>query len=280
MSIQLTIKNAVDSLGTVRESGADVAKLSGKTALITGGSQGIGLAIAQAFIEEGGQVVITGRSQSALDQAVTQLGAEKVLACAGDVRDREHARSTVAASMERFGRIDILVNNAALERSSGPAITTSLDEFEETFAVNLFAPLNWTQLVWKASMQAHGGNVLMISSLGSITLYANMGAYQASKAALNHLTRTLAAEVGPGVRVNAILPGLIKTEMSRKAWEPNEEKFSRNLPMERLGEPEDVAKAAVFLASDDSSWITGESLVIDGGTIIQWGRLRKKPRAS
>ncbi len=252
-------------------------KLSGKTALITGGSQGIGLAIAQAFIQEGGQLVITGRSQSALDQAVALLGADKVLAYAGDVRDREHARATIAAAMQRFGCIDILVNNAALERSSGPVITTPLDEFEETYAVNVFAPLHWTQQVWQASMKAHGGNVLMISSLGSITLYANMGAYLSSKAALNHLTRTLAAEIGPGVRVNAILPGLIKTEMSKKAWGPYEEKFARNLPMERLGEPEDIARAAVFLASDDSSWITGESLVIDGGTIIQWGRMRKKP---
>jgi len=254
-----------------------VAKLSGKTALITGGSQGIGLAIAQAFIREGSKVVITGRSQIALDKARAQLGEDQVLTCAGDVRDREHAQATIAAAMERFGGIDILVNNAALERSSGPAITTSMDEFEETYAVNVFAPLYWTQQVWQASMQTHGGNVLMISSLGSITLYANMGAYLSSKAALNHLTRTLAAEVGPDVRVNAILPGLIKTEMSRKAWEPYEEKFARNLPLERLGEPEDVAQAAVFLASDDSSWITGESLVIDGGTIIQWGRLRKKP---
>lgn len=252
-------------------------KLSGKTALITGGSQGIGLAIAQAFIQEGAKVVITGRTQSALDQAVELLGADRALACAGDVRDRAHTQATVAAALQRFGRIDILVNNAALERSSGPAISTSLDEFEETYAVNVFAPLYWTQQVWQASMQIHGGNVLMISSLGSISLYANMGAYMTSKAALNHLTRVLAAEVGPGVRVNAILPGLIKTEMSRKAWEPYEERFARNLPMERLGEPEDIAKAAVFLASDDSSWITGESLLIDGGTLIQWGRLRKKP---
>jgi len=253
-----------------------MAKLSGKTALITGGSKGIGLAIARDILREGGKVAITGRSQAALDEARQELGGEGVLTFACDVCDREGAQACISETVQQFGRIDILINNAALDRPSGPTISTPMADFEETYAVNVFAPLFWTQQVWKASMEEQGGVVLMVSSLGSVSLFANMGAYHSSKAALNHLTRILAAEVGPGVRVNAILPGLIKTEMSRSAWGKHEEAFARNLPMERLGTVEDVASAALFLISDDSAWITGETLVIDGGTLIQWGRMRKK----
>jgi 3-oxoacyl-[acyl-carrier protein] reductase len=125
-------------------------------------------------------------------------------------------------------------------------------------------------------MKEHGGVVLNNASLGAFALFPNMGAYNSSKAALVHLTRVLAAELGPKVRVNAVAPGLIKTEMSRRAWSRIEEKFAARLPLERLGEAEDVARAALFLLGDDSSWITGETLVVDGGTIVQWGKLPRR----
>jgi len=250
-------------------------KLEGKVVLITGGSAGIGLAIAEEVLAEGGQVVITGRGQAALDKAREQLGGS-VMTFAGDAGDREATRQCVDLAVSRFGRIDVLVNNAALERPSGPTITAKLGDFEDTYALNVFAPLFWSQEVWRASMEEHGGVIINMSSLGGTHLYPNMGAYLSSKAALNHLTRILAAELGPGVRVNAIAPGLIKTEMSKSAWSKVETRFAAALPLQRLGEPIDVARAAIFLMSEDSAWITGDVLLIDGGTVVQWGRAHKK----
>jgi len=252
-----------------------MARLDGKVVLITGGSQGIGFAMAKEVLAEGGQVVITGRNQPALDAARDQLG-DRVMTFAGDASDRQATQECVNLAVSRFGRIDVLVNNAALDRPSGPTITASLKDFEETYALNVFAPLFWSQEVWRASMEEHGGVILNVSSLGGTHLYPHMGAYLSSKAALNHLTRILAAELGPGVRVNAIAPGLIKTEMSKSAWSKHETRFAAALPLERLGEPVDVARSAIFLMCDDSAWVTGEILLIDGGTVIQWGRPHKK----
>jgi NAD(P)-dependent dehydrogenase (short-subunit alcohol dehydrogenase family) len=249
-----------------------MGKLDGKVALITGGSRGIGFAIAKEIVTEGGRVLITGREQATLDSAGLKLG-DCASTFAGDAADREKARECVGQAIAKFGRIDILVNNAALQRQSGPTISMPIEDCEATYAVNVFAPLFWAQEVWKASMREHGGAVLNVSSLGAFALYPNMGAYHSSKAALNHLTRILAAEMGPGVRVNAVAPGIIRTEMSSEAWENREERFTRRMPLGRLGEPEDVARSVLFLVCDESSWITGETLVIDGGSIVQGARM-------
>ena len=126
----------------------------------------------------------------------------------------------------------------------------------------------WTQLAWKSWMQEHGGSVLNIASVGGLSVETSIGAYNATKAALLHLTRTLAAELAPGVRVNAIAPGLVKTDMARALWEPHEAAMAGVMPLGRLGEPADIANAATFLASDKASWITGSTLVVDGGALL------------
>ena len=252
-----------------------MSRLEDKVAIVTGASRGIGYAIAAALVEAGASVMITGRREDSLRAAAAGLG-ERAATWCGDAASAEVAEACIGETLRRFGSIDILVNNAALNPQKGPTIAMALDDFDAAYALNVRAPLVWTQLAWNRWMRESGGAVLNISSLGGVTLYPNMGAYNSSKAALNHLTRVLAAELGPRVRVNALVPGIIKTEASSPAWRDREERIAGKLPMERLGECEDVAKAALFLVSDDASWITGASLTIDGGALIQWGR--GKPR--
>jgi NAD(P)-dependent dehydrogenase (short-subunit alcohol dehydrogenase family) len=203
------------------------------------------------------------------------LGSDNA-AWAGDASDEAQARECVAETMRRFGRIDILVNNAGGSFQRHHIMDMPLAEFDATWALNVRTPLMWTQLVWRSWMAQAGGVVINMSSLGGISLQPGMGAYCASKAALNHLTRMLAADLGPTVRVNAIAPGLIKTEQSAPAWTNNEAAIASRMPLGRLGESVDIAQAALFLASDASSWITGEVLIVDGGANVQLGRSRRK----
>ncbi|HEY5887865.1 MAG TPA: SDR family oxidoreductase, partial [Acidimicrobiales bacterium] len=173
----------------------------------------------------------------------------------------------VAATVERFGRVDILVNNAATNPYQGPTIDVDLSRYDKTFQVNLRGPLVWTQLAHRASMAEHGGSVINIASVGGLSVEPSIGVYNTTKAGIIYLTRTLAAELGPQVRVNAIAPGLVRTDFARALWETHEEALARRLPTRRLGEPEDIAGAALFLASDLASWITGHTLVVDGGAL-------------
>ena len=135
--------------------------------------------------------------------------------------------------------------------------------------VNLRGPFVWTQAAWRASMQEHGGVVINIASVGGLSVGTEIGIYNTTKAALLYLTRTLAAELAPKVRVNAIAPGLVKTQLARALWEPNEELLAKTTPLKRLGEPQDIANAALFLASDLSSWMTGQHVVVDGGALVR-----------
>ena len=242
-------------------------RLDGRVALITGGSRGIGLAIAQEMAASGARVMISSRKADGLEAAVATLDGEGAwfAANAGDPSD---AAACVAATVERFGTVDILVNNAATNPYMGKTIDIDRPRLDKTISVNLAGPLMWTQLAWQAAMRERGGNVLNIASIGGMSVETSIGAYNATKAALLHLTRTLAAELGPGVRVNAIAPGLVKTDMARALWEPNEAAIAKTLPMHRLGEPADIGRAAVFLCSDAASWITGTSLVVDGGALL------------
>ena len=182
--------------------------------------------------------------------------------------------------MGLYGRIDILVNNAAMNPQMGPTIDLALDDFDAVLRLNLRAPLMWSQQSWRASMRGHGGVILNVASLGGLMLYPHMGAYNTSKAALVYLTKVLAAELGPQVRVNALAPGVIRTEMSMAAWRGERgAKFAARLPLQRLGEAQDVARSALFLVSDAAAWITGETLTIDGGTAVQMGRARPRSGA-
>ena len=170
--------------------------------------------------------------------------------------------------MDRFGRIDILVNNAATNPYMGRSIDIDLPRFDKTWQVNYRGPVVWCQEAWWASMREHGGAILNIASVGGLSVETSIGHYNVTKAALIHLTRTLAADLAPGVRVNAIAPGLVKTDFARALWEPAEDAVAARMPLKRLGEPADIAGVALFLASDLASWITGQTIVVDGGGLL------------
>ncbi|HET9543318.1 MAG TPA: SDR family oxidoreductase [Acidimicrobiales bacterium] len=241
--------------------------LEGRVALVTGASKGIGRSIAATLAASGAKVMLSSRKQDALDEAAAGMDGE-VAAFAANAGDPDEAEACVAATVERFGRVDVLVNNAATNPYMGPAIDIDLARYDKTFQVNLRGPLVWTQLAHRASMAEHGGSVINIASVGGLSVEPSIGIYNTTKAGIIHLTKTLAAELGPKVRVNAIAPGLVKTDFARALWEAHEEALARRLPTKRLGEPEDVAGAALFLASDLSSWITGHTLVVDGGALV------------
>jgi NAD(P)-dependent dehydrogenase (short-subunit alcohol dehydrogenase family) len=245
-------------------------RLDGKVALVTGASKGIGRAIAAAFAASGARVMISSRKQPALDEAAASMQGD-VATFAAHAGDPERADACVAATVERFGAVDILVNNAATNPYMGPTIDIDAPRFDKTVEVNWRGPLMWTQKAWHASMRERGGVVLNIASIGGLSVEPTIGIYNGTKAALIHLTRTLAAELAPGVRVNAIAPGLVKTDMARALWEPNEDAMARRMPLRRLGVPDDIANAAVFLASDAASWITGTTTVVDGGALLGGG---------
>ena len=160
------------------------------------------------------------------------------------------------------------MNNAATNPYMGRMIDIDLPRLDKTYDVNLRGAFVWVQEAYRRSMAEHGGNVVNISSIGGLSVETSIGHYNVTKAALLHLTRSLAKELAPSVRVNAICPGLVKTDMARALWEGNEDAVSRFVPLGRLGEPEDIARAAVFLASDASSWMTGTMLVVDGGMLL------------
>src|SRR3954463_3392916 len=240
----------------------------GRVALITGGTRGIGLGIAQELVTRGARVGGTARKPEELDAVVAELSAEVAAAARGSADDEAHQAEAVALAVERFGRLDLLVNNAAVNPQYGPLVEADLSAVRKVFEVNVTAVLGWTQQAWRASMNEHGGSILNVASVGGIRAGAPIGAYNASKAALIHLTRQLAVELGPSVRVNAIAPAVVKTTFAKALYEGREDDVAQAYPLKRLGVPEDTAKAAAFLLSDDASWITGETLVVDGGVTL------------
>ncbi|MHB8464735.1 MAG: SDR family oxidoreductase [Acidimicrobiales bacterium] len=245
-------------------------RLDGKTALITGASKGIGLAIAQGFAEAGASVMLSSRKPDGLEAAAATIKGDDVAWTAANAGDEDAPARVVAATLERFGRVDILVNNAAANPYMGPTLGISASQMDKTHQVNQRAIVLWTAVAWREWMEAHGGTVLNIASVGGMhTDGGAIGYYNTTKAAVIHLTKQLASELAPSVRVNGIAPGLVKTDFARALWERNEEAIARQLPLRRLGEPSDIGSAAVFLASDAASWITGQTIVIDGGMLIR-----------
>ncbi len=242
-------------------------RLDGKVALVTGASRGIGLAIAQAMSHSGASVMLTSRKLDALETAAAAIGGETEVFPA-NAGDPDAIEACVAATVKRFGSIDILVNNAATNPYFGRAIDIDLPRYDKTWQVNVRGMLVCTQAAYRASMAKNGGTVINLASIGGITVEAGIGVYNTTKAAVMHLTRNLAAELGPNVRVNAIAPGLVKTDLARALWEENEDTIARHLPLRRLGEPADIAATALFLASDAASWITGQTFVVDGGATL------------
>lgn len=248
--------------------------VTGRTAIVTGASRGIGLSIAAHLLAAGGNVAITARKPDELDAALSELDAgDRAIAIPGNSDDPQHRTAAVAEVIERFGSLDYLVNNAATNPQYGPLVDADLGAVSKIFSVNVVACLGWVQEAWRAWMAEHGGAILNVASLGGVRPGGGIGAYNASKAALIHLTRQLAIEVGPKVRVNAVAPAVVKTKFARALYEDHEAEVAASYPLQRLGAPDDVGAAARFLLSDEASWITGETLVLDGGVVhASWHR--------
>jgi NAD(P)-dependent dehydrogenase (short-subunit alcohol dehydrogenase family) len=248
----------------------DRFRLDGRVALVTGASRGIGSAIAEALAEQGAHVVLSSRKQTDLDAESERINArfpEKTVAIAAHAGRTEELTHLVDEVLSRFGRIDILVNNAATNPYFGPVLGADLGAWDKTFEVNLRGVFQLTKLVYDASMEKNGGAVVNVASIGGLRPGFGLGVYNITKAGVIMLTRQLARELGGKVRVNAVAPGLVKTRFAEALW-GNEAILERVLasnPMGRIGMPDEIAGAVAFLASDAASYINGEVLVIDGG---------------
>ncbi|WP_330309147.1 MULTISPECIES: SDR family oxidoreductase [unclassified Streptomyces] len=240
--------------------------IEGRAAIVTGASRGIGLAVAQALADAGARVCVTARDPDGVARAAERVGG---IGLAGSVADPAHLWELTELALREFGRIDVVVNNAATNQPYGPLMDAEPDRWREAFTVNVEAPLRLVQYVWRAWMGEHGGAVVNICTEGAGHVGPHVGAYGTSKAALLHLTQQLAGELAPKVRVNSVSPGLVRTEMARFVWEDGEDELGAGLPLGRIGRPEDIARAVLWLASDAAEWITGADLLVDGGTRVR-----------
>lgn len=247
-------------------------RFDGRVAIVTGSSRGIGLGIAERLVAEGARVCITARNQETLDEAVQGLGGpEHAIAVAGKADNEDHQADAVARTVESFGRVDMLVNNTGINPAYGPLIDLDHGVARKTFEVNVLGALSWTQLVHREWMAEHGGSVLNVSSVAGLKPAPGIGYYGATKAMLTHMTQELAVELGPDVRVNGVAPAVVKTRFATALYEGKEDEIASQYPLRRLGIPSDVSSAAAFLLSDEASWITGQTLVLDGGVTLTGG---------
>ena len=246
--------------------------MAGKNALITGGTRGIGLAIAKGFLESGANVTIASRKQENVDTAVAELGdADRVLGVAAHVGKGEDRDRLIGAAEDRFGTVNVLVNNAGTNPFYGNIVDAEEWAWDKTMEVNLKAPYLLSVGLGKKMMEDGGGSIINIASIAGISASKNQGIYSITKCALIMLTKVLARDMGHGgVRANAILPGLIKTELSRALWENEEvlDRFTQNAAVGRIGQVDELIGAAVFLASDASSYTSGAVIQVDGGMVI------------
>lgn len=250
---------------------APLPELSGKVALVTGASRGIGYGVAEALVARGDRVVITGRNEDALKEAVERLGADRVLGVAGKAHDEAHQAVAVDRAMETFGRVDFLVNNAGTNPVFGAIADLDLNVARKVFETNVISALGFAQKTWHAWQKDNGGAIVNIASVAGLSASPFIGAYGISKAAMVNLTLQLAHEFAPVVRVNAIAPAVVKTKFAQALYEGREAEAAAGYPLGRLGVPSDIGGAADFLTSDKSDWITGQTLVVDGGIFLNAG---------
>ncbi|WP_436433801.1 SDR family oxidoreductase [Kocuria marina] len=248
--------------------------LNGKIAVVTGASRGIGLAIAHDLVAHGATVCLTARHEDALQEAAAELPEGSVITVAGRSDDPDHRKQVLDTVAEHFGGLDILVNNAGINPVYGPLSELDLDAARKVFEVNVFGTLAWVQDVLAhpgLDFTARHGTVVNLSSVSADTPSPGIGLYGISKAAVSHLTRTLAVELGPEIRVNAVSPAVVKTKFSRALYEGREEEVAADYPLQRLGTPEDIAGAVTYLVSAQASWVTGQVLTLDGGLLTAGG---------
>jgi len=252
--------------------------LTGKIAIVTGSSRGIGLAIAAALAEHGARVVISSRKQEACDEVAQAINAQhgegRAIAVAANISAKDDLQNLVDETRKAFGRIDVLVCNAASNPYYGPMAGISDDQFRKILENNVIANHWLIAMVAPEMLEREEGSIIIVSSIGGLTSSTMIGAYNISKAADFQLARNLAAEFGPKkVRVNCIAPGLVKTDFARALWEnPDTLKaVTRSTPLRRIGEPHEIAGAAVYLASPASTFMTGQTMIVDGGSTIGVG---------
>ncbi|MBA2812777.1 SDR family oxidoreductase [Streptomyces sp. KM273126] len=250
---------------------AQLPEPSGKVALITGASRGIGYGVAEALVRRGDRVCITGRNEDALKEAVERLGADRVIGVPGKAHDEAHQAVAVERTMEAFGRVDFLVNNAGTNPVFGPIADLDLNVARKVFETNVVSALGFAQKTWHAWQKDNGGAIVNIASITGVSASPFIGAYGISKAAMINLTLQLAHEYAPKARVNAIAPAVVKTRFAQALYEGREAETAASYPLGRLGVPSDIGGAAAFLTSEQSDWITGQTLVVDGGIFLNAG---------
>lgn len=250
-----------------------MSRFDGKVAIVTGASRGIGLAIAHRLIAEGARVCITARKSEALDAAVAELGGPRfAVAVAGRADDANHRIEAVRVAAEAFGQVDVLINNTGINPVYGPMSGTDAGAAAKVFDVNVLSALAWTEQVRQFGLgRRPGAAIVNVASVAGLKPAIGIGVYGASKAALIHVTAQLALELAPTIRVNAVAPAVVKTRFATALYEGREAEVVKGYPLGRLGHPDDVAAAVSFLASDDASWITGQTLTLDGGAGLAGG---------
>ena len=236
-----------------------------KTILITGGTRGIGLAIAKKYLDtQEYNVVVTGRKEETLEALSKGVNDKNFHTVVARADDEEAAEGTCKNTNEKFGSLDVLVNNAGTNPAGGPLMDVDIGAVQKTWDVNLMGPLLWSRAAYKNELSTA---IMNICSVGGISPSQLMGAYNISKAALIYLTKQLAYELAPDIRVNGVAPAIVKTKLSEVLWQ--NEDFAKNLHLlQKLGEPEDIANAVYYMCSEDAGWVTGEVLTIDGGFLL------------